>query len=100
AIQHDAVGELGNQDGVVKRIRQNLPLGYISSSGHFASLLHIKMISSVLEALSRFVECLSEVCLYPYIGKRSARRVPCANAQCNSQVRFWFLTGGRMRSVP
>ena len=28
-----------------QRIRQDFPLGYVSSSGHFASLLHIKMIS-------------------------------------------------------
>ena len=45
AVEHDAVDELGHQDGIVNRIGQNFPLGYISSSGHFASLLHIKMIS-------------------------------------------------------
>ena len=43
AVQHDAVGQLGHQDGVIQRIGQNLPLGYISSSGHFASLLLIKL---------------------------------------------------------
>ena len=41
-VQHNAVGQLGNQNRVIQRIGQNLPLGYISSSGHFASLLHIE----------------------------------------------------------
>ena len=39
-VQHDAVDQLGHQDGVIQRVGQNLSLGYVSSSGHFASLLH------------------------------------------------------------
>ena len=42
AVEHNAVDELSHQDGIVNRIGQNFPLGYISSSGHFASLLHLK----------------------------------------------------------
>ena len=44
-VQHDAVNQLGHQHGVVHRIRQDLSLGNITSSGHFASLLHNNMIS-------------------------------------------------------
>ena len=43
-VQHNAVDELSYQLRIVNGIGQNVPLGYISSSGHFASLLH-KMIS-------------------------------------------------------
>ena len=39
-VKHDVVDELSNKLRVVKRIRKNFPYGYISSSGHFASLLH------------------------------------------------------------
>ena len=42
-VQHNAVGQLSHQNRVIQRIGQNLPLGYISSSGHFASLLLIKL---------------------------------------------------------
>jgi hypothetical protein len=45
AVQHDAVDKLRYQNGTVDRIRQNFSFGNITSSGHFASLLHIKMIS-------------------------------------------------------
>ncbi len=45
AVEHDAVDELGNQNGIVNRIRENFSLGNITSSGHFASLLHKIMIS-------------------------------------------------------
>ena len=44
AVEHDAVNELSYQSGFVDRIRKDLSLGNITSSGHFASLLH-KMIS-------------------------------------------------------
>ena len=50
AVQHNAVDKLGNQNGIILRIGQNLSLGNITSSGHFASLLHKIMISSVLES--------------------------------------------------
>ena len=39
-IQHDAVDQLGHQDAVIDRIRQNFSLGNITSSGHYASLLN------------------------------------------------------------
>ena len=52
AVQHDAVDELGNQNGIVIGIRKDLSLGNITSSGHFASLLHNIMISSVLESVT------------------------------------------------
>ena len=42
---------LRNQNGVIIRIREDLSLGNITSSGHFASLLHNIMISSVLESV-------------------------------------------------
>ena len=45
AVEHDAVDELGHEDTVVHRIGQNFSLGNITSSGHFASLLHKNMIS-------------------------------------------------------
>ena len=45
AVQHDAVDELCNQNGIVNGVRENLSLRDVTSSGHFASLLHIKMIS-------------------------------------------------------
>ena len=41
AVEHDAVDELGHEDTVVHRIGQDLSLGNITSSGHFASLLLI-----------------------------------------------------------
>ena len=44
-VQHDAVDELRHQHGVVHRIGQDLSLGNITSSGHYASLLHKNMIS-------------------------------------------------------
>lgn len=44
AVEHDAVDELGHQNGTVDRIGKDLSLGNITSSGHCASLLH-KMIS-------------------------------------------------------
>ena len=44
-VEHHTVDELGNQSGFVDRIRKDLSLGNITSSGHFASLLHKKMIS-------------------------------------------------------
>ena len=44
-VQHDAVDQLGHQHGVVHRIGQDLSLGNITSSGHYASLLHKNMIS-------------------------------------------------------
>ena len=40
AVQHDAVDQLGHQDGMIHGIRQNFSLGNITSSGHYASLLH------------------------------------------------------------
>ena len=45
AVEHNAVDQLSYQYGTVHRIGQHFPLGYVSSSGHFASLLHKKMIS-------------------------------------------------------
>ena len=45
AVQHNAVDQLGHQHGAVHRIGQNFSLGNITSSGHFASLLHKNMIS-------------------------------------------------------
>ena len=45
AVEHDAVDELSHQSGIIDRIRKDLSLGNITSSGHFASLLHKKMIS-------------------------------------------------------
>ena len=45
AVEHHAVDELRHQHGVVHRIGQDLSLGNISSSGHYASLLHKNMIS-------------------------------------------------------
>ena len=39
-VQHDAVDELGHQHAVVYRIRQNFSFGNVTSSGHYASLLH------------------------------------------------------------
>ncbi len=44
AVEHDAIDELGHQNRMVHRIRQNFSFGNITSSGHFASLLH-RMIS-------------------------------------------------------
>ena len=44
AVEHDAVDELGHQNGTVDRIGKDLSLGNITSSGHCASLLH-KMMS-------------------------------------------------------
>jgi len=41
AIQHDTIDQPGDQDGAVNGIRQDLSLGNITSSGHFASLLLI-----------------------------------------------------------
>ena len=49
-VQHDAVDQLGHQHGVVHRIGQDLSLGNITSSGHYASLLHKNMISQVLNS--------------------------------------------------
>ena len=40
AIQHDTIDQPGDQDGAVNGIRQDLSLGNITSSGHYASLLH------------------------------------------------------------
>ena len=48
AVEHNSVDQTSNQHTVVHRIRQDLSLGNITSSGHLASLLHYKMISSVL----------------------------------------------------
>ena len=45
AIQHDAVDQLGHQHGAVHGIGQDLSFGNITSSGHYASLLHNNMIS-------------------------------------------------------
>ena len=39
-VQHDVVDELGYKLGVVKRIRQNVSLGNLTSSRHCTSLLH------------------------------------------------------------
>ena len=44
-VQHNAVDELRHQHRAVHRIGQNFSLGNITSSGHFASLLHKNMIS-------------------------------------------------------
>ena len=40
AVQHDAVDELGHQHAVIHRIRQDLSLGNVTSSGHYTSILH------------------------------------------------------------
>ena len=48
SVQHNAVDELGDHHRVVYRIGEYLSLGNVTSSGHYTSLLHIKMISQVL----------------------------------------------------
>ena len=40
AVEHHAVDELGHQNAVVHRIRQNFSFGNVTSSGHYTSLLH------------------------------------------------------------
>ena len=50
AVQHNAVYQLGDQHTIVYRIRQDFSFGNITSSGHYASLLHYEMISTVLES--------------------------------------------------
>ena len=49
AVQHNTVDELGHQNAVVYGIRQDFSFGNVTSSGHFASLLHYEMISKVLD---------------------------------------------------
>ena len=40
AVEHDRVYQLGDELGIIKRIRQNVASCDITSSWHFASLLH------------------------------------------------------------
>ena len=68
-IQHDGIDQLGHQHRIVHGIGQNFSLGDITSSGHYASLLHInydfigtrRKYVFLRECLpKRFVHCVSK----------------------------------------
>ena len=68
AIQHDVIDQTGDQLGIIKRIRQNVASCDITSSWHFASLLHNKMRSSVLESKSPLPSASPEAMLKSHLS--------------------------------